>query len=544
MVPLSKSGVRKHRGFESHPLRQVGLMDGIRALPAPASHPARSLVGLRSSPMSASGHAFRRSPGRLRQRSHLAERSPSGLWRRTGNAVRGNPSRVRNPSLSATRLAGILARRLPIRSRPTRVRGIQRSARFRASGRRMPDHAHAGMTPSANAHQPASASIPRMDDDLAPTPRLGGRQVPAYHACVIAYHDGIRGPAQPGSGDDADAGARSTSSRCLRASSRSAGRRGVRGPDRARRRLRDPARRAASSCSIPDSRRRSRISTRSTCGTTSGRASVPEVARERRAWTSTRSRRSRTATSTSTTRARTPCSPTSRSTSSGAEWDVANEPDYTSGRPSTFPARATSSAPATTRSRRASGSSRRRAIRPAISRSSSTRRTVRLLLVGQAVYSHGEWSGIADAREGATSAPDGTAYARSVARLKALQPEAGPVRPRPRGWPTEHRSGAGRAPRPAGVSLAGRARRGTSGALYLQSAPAGLNSSSRPLRSEAAAPGGVEDRVPRSGESRTVSGPEGSSTQRSSSGAAERPDLSRLQRWARVPVGRPEVHGN
>ena len=24
MVPLSKSGVRKHRGFESHPLRHVG----------------------------------------------------------------------------------------------------------------------------------------------------------------------------------------------------------------------------------------------------------------------------------------------------------------------------------------------------------------------------------------------------------------------------------------------------------------------------------------------------------------------------------------
>src|SRR6185503_8480701 len=96
---------------------------------------------------------------------------------------------------------------------------------------------------------------------------------------------------------------------------------------------------------------------------------------------------------------------------------------------------------------------------------------------------------------------------------------------------------------PPGVSLAGRARRGTSGALYLQSAPAGLNSSSRPLRSEAAAPGGVEDRVPRSGESRTVSGPEGSSTQRSSSGAAERPDPSRLQWWARVAGGRQGVHG-
>src|SRR5439155_25399391 len=111
----------------------------------------------------------------------------------------------------------------------------------------------------------------------------------------------------------------------------------------------------------------------------------------------------------------------------------------------------------------------------------------------------------------------------------SAQAKAGPVRPRPQGLALV--AGA-----PAGVSLAGRARRGTSGALYLQSAPAGLNSPSRPLRPEAAARGGVEDRVPRSGESRTVSGPEGSSTQRSSSGAAERPGPSRLRWWARVAV--------
>ena len=117
----------------------------------------------------------------------------------------------------------------------------------------------------------------------------------------------------------------------------------------------------------------------------------------------------------------------------------------------------------------------------------------------------------------------------SVARLRALNPKRVLFGHDRQGWPRRPR---GR----AGVSLAGRARRGTSGALYLQSAPAGLNSPSRPLRSEAAAPGGVEDRVPRSGESRTVSGPEGSSTQRSSSGAAERPDLSRLLRWARASV--------
>jgi hypothetical protein len=64
MVPLSKSGVRKHRGFESRPLRQ---------------------------PRTSSD---RPDPGRS---CCLGERSPSGLWRRTGNAVRGNPSRVRIP---------------------------------------------------------------------------------------------------------------------------------------------------------------------------------------------------------------------------------------------------------------------------------------------------------------------------------------------------------------------------------------------------------------------------------------------------------------
>ncbi len=45
-----------------------------------------------------------------------------------------------------------------------------------------------------------------------------------------------------------------------------------------------------------------------------------------------------------------------------------------------------------------------------------------LLLAGQAVYSRGEWLGVADAREGATSAPDGEAYRRSVARIRALKP--------------------------------------------------------------------------------------------------------------------------
>ena len=94
------------------------------------------------------------------------------------------------------------------------------------------------------------------------------------------------------------------------------------------------------------------------------------------------------------------------------------------------------------------------------------------------------------------------------------------------------------------VDSAGRARRGTSGALYLQTAPAGLNSHPRSPFSRAAASSDVEDRVPRSGESRTVSGPEGSSTKRTSSGAAERPGPSRSLRWARKRPGRRWVHGN
>jgi glyoxylase-like metal-dependent hydrolase (beta-lactamase superfamily II) len=46
-----------------------------------------------------------------------------------------------------------------------------------------------------------------------------------------------------------------------------------------------------------------------------------------------------------------------------------------------------------------------------------------LLLAGQAVYSHGEWTGIAGAREGESTARDQPAYVRSVARLRALNPK-------------------------------------------------------------------------------------------------------------------------
>jgi N-acyl homoserine lactone hydrolase len=58
-----------------------------------------------------------------------------------------------------------------------------------------------------------------------------------------------------------------------------------------------------------------------------------------------------------------------------------------------------------------------------------------LLLAGQAVYSHGEWAGIAGAREGATTARDGDAYARSIARLKALKPRRVLFGHDPRSWP-------------------------------------------------------------------------------------------------------------
>ncbi len=77
----------------------------------------------------------------------------------------------------------------------------------------------------------------------------------------------------------------------------------------------------------------------------------------------------------------------------------------------------------------------------------------------------------------------------------------------------------------------------------LQSAPAGPNPLSRSPFSDAARRCDVEDRVPRSGEPRTVSGPEGSSTKRSSSGAAERPGPSRPSWWARAMVDRRRVHG-
>ena len=59
-----------------------------------------------------------------------------------------------------------------------------------------------------------------------------------------------------------------------------------------------------------------------------------------------------------------------------------------------------------------------------------------LLLAGQAVYSHGEWQGIDGARDGGVTAPDIEAYARSVARLRALKPRRVLFGHDRTGWPS------------------------------------------------------------------------------------------------------------
>ena len=58
-----------------------------------------------------------------------------------------------------------------------------------------------------------------------------------------------------------------------------------------------------------------------------------------------------------------------------------------------------------------------------------------LLLAGQAVYSRGEWVGVPDAREGASTARDREAYDRSIARLKALNPKEVLFGHDRQGWP-------------------------------------------------------------------------------------------------------------
>src|SRR5215218_10366201 len=90
----------------------------------------------------------------------------------------------------------------------------------------------------------------------------------------------------------------------------------------------------------------------------------------------------------------------------------------------------------------------------------------------------------------------GQPVAGSNPALSAIRPPddpAGAGRPRSAREPIAKLS-----PRASLLDFAGRARRGTSGALNLQSAPAGLNSLPRTASLQAAVMGDVEDRVPRS----------------------------------------------
>ena len=72
----------------------------------------------------------------------------------------------------------------------------------------------------------------------------------------------------------------------------------------------------------------------------------------------------------------------------------------------------------------------------------------------------------------------------------------------------------------------GRARWGAGGALNPQPALAGLNSPSRSGTSELATTRGVDGKVPRGGERRTRSGPEGSSRKPTSLGDVGQPNWS------------------
>jgi hypothetical protein len=94
--PLPRRGVRVVDGAALE--KRCAKAPRVRIPPSPPPHPihtdrskprADGVAGLRLWPRCGCGST----PLPCR----LGERSPSGLWRRTGNAVRGNPSRVRIP---------------------------------------------------------------------------------------------------------------------------------------------------------------------------------------------------------------------------------------------------------------------------------------------------------------------------------------------------------------------------------------------------------------------------------------------------------------
>ena len=284
-----------------------------------------------------------------------AERSPSGLWRRTGNAVRGNPSRVRIPPSPPH----ACCRRSVSHTVPRR-RGRRPAATGLIAFCRALDDRHSRPRRSAS-----SRSAP---DD--PWPGQAGLVV-AYavrHGGGVFLFDTGFAPPEPEL-DEFYARYRVQGGRCSR------------------------------------------------------RWPTP-------ASPSTRSPPSRTATSISTTAARTPCSPTCRSTSSRPSGRSRTSP--------TTPSRATLDFPGARYVQVDGDHEPAPGIRVFATPGHSPGHQSLvvetpdgpLLLAGQAVYSHGEWTGIEGARDGSITAPDRPAYLRSVASPARAQPEAGPVRPR------------------------------------------------------------------------------------------------------------------
>ena len=412
----------------------------------------------------------------------FGERSPSGLWRRTGNAVRGNPSRVRIPPSPPPPAADRTPHACVGASGPrSRTFGCARCGPRRRLRLRRPSAAATARRPTPDIRRAvrdrrssrSHGDVPVRGDE--PCGRAGRRHRATWSATrpdpPLRHRLRVR---------------RRRARRRLQAA-HATGRRGPR-----RRRDRDRRRRRVVNCHLHVDH----------AGQNGAFAGVPILR------------------------------PGGRM---GGRHDA---PTTRSSSGSTPPAPTTTRSTATTKSAPASGSSPRPVTPPATSRSSST--PTRRARSSSPARRSTRWrvDRRPGAREGRTRA--GTGRLRPVGRA--------PARARPgarSGSLTTARPGrdpTGRADRPCYPS---RAVLGGELAVpcSLQSAPAGLNPLSRSPLSVAARRCDVEDRVPRSDEPRTVSGPEGSSTKRSSSGAAERPGPSRPSRWARERVGRRRVHG-